>query len=379
MVDKATKSGMQRLWSSSTSCAGSNEPSCSGRVDVGACFESLLASTSEPVAEKAAVLLGNMCGDASLRAAIQAQDSIMLSLLLLTAHGRMIQKAGTGAGKGAAKATPIGTELRSAASTALFNAAMDAAGQQALAKHASAIGALLSVCDPSSSASTSGASVSSDALSSSSQVAEPAVPTATLRARAAGIISRIAKCPEGSNKLAELGAIPIMLAAAAAAVDIMEAHAQTASSSDAPAKPATSDASGLLDAAVRTITVLTASDNLTLAQQVVDANGLTMLLRVIRMQMPAVQMDGGQSIGWEAILGNAALCIGGVVRFKQFHAALREMDAVAALVKVAYDGKGNTASKNAAIALARMAHDTAMLERLRELHGIEIIYQYVKP
>lgn len=58
---------------------------------------------------------------------------------------------------------------------------------------------------------------------------------------------------------------------------------------------------------------------------------------------------------------------------------LRGLDAVAPLVKVAYDGKGDTASKNAAIALARMAHDPAMLERLRELHGIEIIYQYVKP
>ena len=35
--------------------------------------------------------------------------------------------------------------------------------------------------------------------------------------------------------------------------------------------------------------------------------------------------------------------------------------------------------KNAAIALARLAQDPACLQRLRELHGIEIMYRYVKP
>ncbi len=45
---------------------------------------------------------------------------------------------------------------------------------------------------------------------------------------------------------------------------------------------------------------------------------------------------------------------------------------------VAYKCKGPT-QKNAAIAVARLAHDEACMQRIRELHGLEIIYQYVKP
>ena len=45
---------------------------------------------------------------------------------------------------------------------------------------------------------------------------------------------------------------------------------------------------------------------------------------------------------------------------------------------VAYKCKGPT-RKNAAIAVARLAHDEACMQRIRELHGLEIIYQYVKP
>lgn len=45
---------------------------------------------------------------------------------------------------------------------------------------------------------------------------------------------------------------------------------------------------------------------------------------------------------------------------------------------VAYRCKGTT-QKNAAIAVARLAHDEACMQRVRDLHGLDIIYQYVKP
>jgi len=45
---------------------------------------------------------------------------------------------------------------------------------------------------------------------------------------------------------------------------------------------------------------------------------------------------------------------------------------------VAYRCKGPT-QKNAAIAVARLAHDEGCMPRIRELHGLEIIYRYVKP
>ena len=44
---------------------------------------------------------------------------------------------------------------------------------------------------------------------------------------------------------------------------------------------------------------------------------------------------------------------------------------------VAYKCQGRT-QKNAAIAVARLAHDEACMQRVRELHGLDIIYQYVK-
>jgi hypothetical protein len=63
-----------------------------------------------------------------------------------------------------------------------------------------------------------------------------------------------------------------------------------------------------------------------------------------------------------------------------WHEQLRKADAVRVLVAVAYaHGRGSAVARNAAIALARMARDGGMMERLRELHGIEIIYQYVRP
>eukprot|EP00879_Flechtneria_rotunda_P020193 GHRR01021234.1.p1 GENE.GHRR01021234.1~~GHRR01021234.1.p1 ORF type:complete len:471 (+),score=227.45 GHRR01021234.1:622-2034(+) len=81
----------------------------------------------------------------------------------------------------------------------------------------------------------------------------------------------------------------------------------------------------------------------------------------------------------EAMLGNAALCLSHFAAVVEWHNQLYQADVVLALTKVAHAGKGNAASKNAAIALARMAKDGRMMERLKELHGIEIIYQYVRP
>ncbi|WIA23793.1 hypothetical protein OEZ85_013473 [Tetradesmus obliquus] len=78
--------------------------------------------------------------------------------------------------------------------------------------------------------------------------------------------------------------------------------------------------------------------------------------------------------------GNAALVLGHFAGEPCWHPQLRSADAVGVLVAVAYaHGRGSAVARNAAIGLARMGHDAEMMERLRELHGIEIIYQYVRP
>lgn len=287
------------------------------------CFTLLVLSPSSNVAEKAMVMLGNMCGDVALRQAIGTSEQLLTALLHVLCGGGGAARAG-----GDAAATEA---LQLAAAGTLFNVAVDPEGQRFLALQAQQLARVYALLDS---------------------------PSAPLRARAAGIVSRVAKAPQGAAELLRLGALAKMVAQCEAAV--------AARAAGSPAAAAAAEA--LLDAGVRTLTVLTAPDDRTVAGELVAARGVGALLHVVRA--------GGLP---EALLGNAALCLAGVARYAEHLAALREADAVAALVRVAYDGKGNAASKNAAIALARMAHDPRMLERLRELHGVEIIYQYVKP
>ena len=79
----------------------------------------------------------------------------------------------------------------------------------------------------------------------------------------------------------------------------------------------------------------------------------------------------------DAIVGNASLCISEIANVDESLATLRKLDAVNSLIDIAHK-RTPVAQKNAAIACARLAKDPQCLERLRELHGIEIIYRYVK-
>lgn len=52
---------------------------------------------------------------------------------------------------------------------------------------------------------------------------------------------------------------------------------------------------------------------------------------------------------------------------------------MAALLRVASTKGAGTASRNAGIALARMAQDPQMLMRLKEMRGLEIIHATARP
>jgi hypothetical protein len=58
--------------------------------------------------------------------------------------------------------------------------------------------------------------------------------------------------------------------------------------------------------------------------------------------------------------------------------ALREQAAVKTLVECAYTRKGTSASRNAAIAAAKLCKDPQCLEQLRACNGFEVIRSYVK-
>lgn len=89
-----------------------------------------------------------------------------------------------------------------------------------------------------------------------------------------------------------------------------------------------------------------------------------------------VSAPGGMTA--RRVCGGCALyvtkCLGGCYRLEQ----LREENAVKILVECAYARKGTSASRNAAIAAAKLTKDAKCLEQLRECNGLEIIHNYVK-
>jgi hypothetical protein len=110
-------------------------------------------------------------------------------------------------------------------------------------------------------------------------------------------------------------------------------------------------------------------------QELLGLGAVTQLLEAItRCAKPSTTSALKPTVK-ESILGNAGLCLSHLARLDAALPQLLAADAVMSLVQVAHEGKGSTASKNAAIALARMSRHPQLLERLRELHGVEIIYQ----
>uniref|UniRef100_A0A7S0QXX8 Protein unc-45 homolog B n=1 Tax=Pyramimonas obovata TaxID=1411642 RepID=A0A7S0QXX8_9CHLO len=121
----------------------------------------------------------------------------------------------------------------------------------------------------------------------------------------------------------------------------------------------------VVEAVVRLLAVCTNMD-CQAARQLMAAGGLEMLLSVV-----------GDASASDAAVGNAALSLADSAKEDAVLEKLADLDAVPPLVEVAHKRKG-ACNKNAGIALARMARNQKCLVRLKELHGIEIIYNYVK-
>eukprot|EP00798_Chlamydomonas_sp_ICE-L_P017965 gene17965-24370_t len=350
MVDKCTKGAMLRALDSSPSVSDSLQLLLNPK-----------SSTSLVITEKMLALVGNMCGDTALRRSITARENIIDAVANLACTS-------------VPAASSAAVSLRNGALTTLFNLCLEVpcqAGVQA-GGHLPKLVALIDVLPP----------VSDDSGMGVLQ-------------RTAGIISRCAKVPASQKELLDLGAVPKMLALAehvvgskatsAAAVGSLDAAmrliaqltAQPAFGGGEPGVTALIDANALLPLfTVRTsgLPLTTESvlgnTSLCLGWALMDANALLPLTNVLNSGLPLTT---------ESVLGNTSLCLGHVARYPENYDALAAVDAVAPLVKVAYDGKGNSASKNAAIGLAKMAQDGRMMARLKELHGLEIIYTYVKP
>lgn len=343
MVDEPCKAAMLQLLSKLDSSKES-----SNSAGAAACLQQLVASSSPVVSERALTLLANMCGSPSLRTALQTAPALLAAVITaLVSHSK-------GSGSAAADCTV-------AAATALYNLSVDGPAQEAVASSGK-MAHLISL-------------ISASAGSGSS--------SPTLIARVTGVLARCAKSPAAAQLLVSMKGVEALCSLTGRLLD------RLASQGGSGQGQLKGEEASTLDSAVRALTVLAADEASAAGPALVSAGGVPLLVCVL--STPGVA---------DSVLGNAALCVASLAKQVQHLPALRAhilpprdeddeasplsaADAqaclVSALLRVAHAGQGSTVSKNAAIALARMAQDPPTLARLKSLRGLEVMYAYARP
>ena len=373
MVDAVTKEAMRGLLA--PVMASGDPPPAVDCVHAGACLASLMQSPNPVVRERALTLCGNMCSDAGLRRQLLSQPIGLVSAALNAACGQGGSDAkaaeGSSSTSSASSSATVATQVQLAAATMLYNASIEEEAQRALLADSRLVTELLGLLGH-----------------------------ADLRlvAKAAGIVARCCKhplrnqyLPQGQPVEASGSLCPALVALLRRCSQAGGVAADTAASG--MDKEAVAEARyAAVDAVTRALALLThdeGAEGAGCVAELLALGAVQLLLSAVEQQLPlkAPASSGSASSAAyalaaaakpatrESILGNAALCLGHLARSDAALPLLAACDAVAPLVRTAYEGKGSVASKNAAIALARMSRQPAMLVRLRELHGIEIIYQ----
>jgi len=296
------------------------------------------------LAERAAAMLGNLCGDAEMRAALAEDPRATLDLVALlpapVAPPAPAAPQGLGLGSGLSertKQTPNANasddfdvvedpELAASVLAALSNALVEPAARRAAAG--------------------SNATVKLLALM---RVKTPE----TVAARAATSLSRLAR---EANVAAEMCAMRGEGGAAA-----MARFVETSVGEDGAAASSTAT-----ESAVRALTVLIAGAGAE-ARRTLAACAARALVGCVAAPNAS---DG--------VVGNAALAVADLAKETALLPALEKLKPVAPLLRACHSRTG-AAQKNAAIACARLAHHPEMLETLKENNGLELIYRYVRP
>jgi hypothetical protein len=293
---------------------------------------SCAASQHAHIAQRALAVLGNLCSDPALRRMMSSADAAIISTLLPLA----IPRAGSDA---------CG-DTQMAALATLYNLALDPSAQEQFT--AGDVAGLLGVLTC--------ADGSGD-----------------LQQRAAALLSRVVQNRDLLEALQTQEHITLLLDLLAAELQQAGRAAQDGAlpqgRSGGEEMPCQLHSGATIEHVARIVARCLTQATASCLAAAAAAGGVATLLGLTTEAFDAS----------ETVQGNAALAVSSFASHQQFWGQLRELSAVAKLIRIAHQGKGNTASKNAAIALARMAHDPAMLESIREQHGIEIIYQYVKP
>ena len=302
--------------------------------------------------EQAFALITNMCRSDALRR-------------LLAADGTGAVAAAAAAAAAAAIGVPAAHgdgRMQEAAAGCLLNLCAEPSTQQLLARQTSMLSALLDrACRRGS-----GSGDDSSAL---------------LAERAAGVVARVAKQPDGAAALSSLGAVARLAGALAAA----------------GLEQQSSSCAAWADAAVRTLAQLTARPGFAAAcdpaaaKNVIAAALPVVLAACSDSSSAAAAAAGGggatnttanssSSLTIASAAGNAALALGHLAAEPGLRGALLEAGAVDALARLmARAGRGAPAARNAAIALAKAAPHAGVAARLRELRAVEVMYAYVRP
>ena len=311
----------------------------------------LLRDESMTLAERAAALLGNLCGEPALRYQLARDAAAVGDLVGLLAKATTTEEKEkrTPAGLGAGLAARRGKTAADGSSPPALRVENEAMTLSALA-------ALSNVLLEESARSAAFEAKAVHRLLPLLGVTRPAA----IAARAVTALSRLAREPGSAAALA---------AAPAAASVARFVEARLAAGTSGTTSDDTSDAAegaGALEAGVRTLAVLIAT---------ADADTRARLCGCAGGALVACLASEGASDG---VVGNAALAVADLAKEAALLPRLAELEPVSRLLKVCRARTG-AAQKNAAIACARLAHHPPMLETLKESNGLELIYRYVRP
>ena len=304
------------------------------------------------LAERAAALLGNMCADGRMRAEFAANERGISDLCALLPENEKNERA-TAAPAGMGPGLPgLGpSRARAADRESDTDASIDPSpGGRDSELVLNVLAALANVSVDAAAAATIGKAGAAPRLARLlSRSSDPLVP-----ARAATVLSRIARDPSTARDMCGAGGSNGDGVAATVAKFVVRRLASDAGD-------------GAIEPAVRTLAVLAnggdAGARLALAEHAAGA-----LVECVRR--------------WDVVgdgtAGNAALAIGDLAREGDLLPRLAALEPVAPLLQVCHKRTG-AAQKNAAIACARLATHSGMLETLKANNGLELIYRYVSP
>lgn len=302
------------------------------------------------LAERAAALLGNMCADGRMRADFAANERGISDLCALLPKNEKNERAtrtpsaASPAGMGAGLP---GLGARDADGKSDASTALSPVGDSELVLNV--LAALANVSVDAAAAATIGGAGAAPRLARLLSASDPLV-----AARTATVLSRIARDPSTARRMCGPGGSNRDGVAATVAKFVVRRLASDARD-------------GAIEPAVRTLAVL--------------ANGGDVAARLALAEHAAgalVECVRRWDVVGDGAAGNAALAIGDLAREGDLLPRLAALEPVAPLLQVCHKRTG-AVQKNAAIACARLATHSGMLETLKANNGLELIYRYVQP